>query len=1618
MDTEVRGSAFPPDSDSLLPDDFIRDLARLAGGPDRRLLEFAREFVGKAARPAVQDRPGDQLAALTLGAFRFLQQARPDRVNVDVIEPEYEGWAAPVTVVRVALADRPFVVDTIREFFAAEKLVIHRFIHPVLGVERGSDGGVERVGGPMAGAAEALVHCEIARLPDENAREAIRAAIAARMTNVVAATDDFQPMLREVESAVEAMRDHASRFPGRAAEFHEIAEFLRWLRDGHFVLLGYRAYGMGDSDEGPALAVQRGSGLGILRNEASSAWAHPVPLSTIPDDLRRRVMQGPGLVISKTNAESPVHRRARMDYVGLKMLDDEGRVIGERRFLGLFTSRAYASDADVIPILRHKLESILRNSGAAPGSHDYKEIITIFNSMPKEELFQASVPELLAEVQTVLSILFVDQVQVALRPDPLGRGVSVMVILPRGRFSGDVRQRIQEAIAGRFEGTILNYHLAMSAGDQARLHFYLSASPALIGAVTAQDVEADIRRIIRTWDELLRDALAEVAGQAESERMADIYAPAFGEDYRAATPPELAVHDVVELNRLHGGGRTVGISLRAPVARERDAPAESTLLNLYLIGERLILSDFMPTLDRAGLRVIEVTPFAVTPTGLPPAMIYTFAVLGQGDGAVPPERAEPIAEMLLAVRDGDCSDDPFNALVLAAGLHWREVDVLRAYVNYAFQIDAVPTRFGPARALARYPESGPLLLDLFRARFDPAASRDVAPIREALHDLLERVESLADDRAIRRLVGLIEATTRTNFFRRGAVDSPVRSGGAPYISLKFRVADVEGLRKTRLLFESYVFSSRMEGIHLRAAAVSRGGIRWSDRPDDFRTEVMGLVQTQIVKNSVIVPAGSKGGFIIKQVPAGRDAVMAEVKEQYRTFIRGLLDITDNIVDGRIVPPPEVVRHDDDDPYLVVAADKGTAHLSDTANEISSEYGFWLGDAFASGGSQGYDHKKEGITARGAWENVKRHFREMGKDVHAEPFTAAGIGDMSGDVFGNGMLLSRQTRLIAAFDHRHVFIDPDPDPAVSYDERERLFKLPRSSWDDYDRSLLSPGGMIVPRATKEVELTAEAREALGIDASAGRVDGEGLVCAVLRAPVELLWNGGVGTYVKSSAETHAEVNDSGNDAVRVDGAELRCAVVGEGGNLGFTQRGRIEYALGGGRINTDALDNSGGVDMSDHEVNLKILLGGAVTRGVLSLEERNRLLEEMTDEVSRLVIANNVAQSLAISLDEPRSREALDDFSALVDSFEREGLLERLAEGIPPRDEIDDRASQGIGLTRPTLCVLLAYAKLHTASRLLETPLPDDPALSGYLRDYFPAAAVAAAGEEGLAAHRLRREIVAANLVGDLVNLMGATFLFRVARDSGHEIDEVVRGWFITSRLAGAEGIRGDLGRLESSFPAATVHRWLFALERVLERTTRWVLNNIDVSASPEVVIDEHLTGLLRLREEFPELVTGGHREIFHQRMAELRELGVEEGLAARLITLRFLPELLDIIRIARKSLTDEVETARAYYRVAEHLEIPWLQQSIRTAKRGESWEKRLAQSLLVDVGRAHRNFTLQVLACEVHAGDMEACLADIESQHSRQTTHFREIMDELHSEEPPGIAGLAVAVGSLGEIAR
>jgi glutamate dehydrogenase len=1624
--TSAAGSRVREDSPTIVA---VLELLRDRPESSETLLDFARLFLRRAREEILRQRAAADLSAMVLSTFRFLETSRHHSVDVAVTNPDpaVDGWCGAVTVIRTNVSERPFIIDSLREFLSGQGLAITRMIYPILDIERDEAGGVVAVRPPSdGGTKESIAHVEVTRVEDERLG-GLQQELQRCLQDVVRATDDFRPMLGAVERVIERLGRNAEELPGREAEFDEIREFLAWLRDGGFVFLGYRAYDLVDGHDGtePAIVVEPGSGLGLLRNEGESRFAEPVPVSAMDEGIARLALRGPVLIINKTNSESTVHRRARMDYVGVKKLDARGLVVGEHRFVGLFTSKAYGESAATMPILRDKLAVILQAAGVREGSHDYKEIIATFDSLPKEQLFLSSADEIGEDVRAVLGAYGARIVRVTLREDPVRHGISVMVIIPRDRMSESVRKSIQAALVEVYGGELLNYHLALGEGDQARLHFYLSGEPERISSVQPAELEEMVEQLIRTWTDLLQEGLRRHWPTDEADRLTAHYGEALSREYQAGTEPDVAAADIAQLEAMAGDGRAISIRLSTPGAGVSVVGiAGATELKLFLRGESLVLSEFMPILEDAGLRVVAMKPYEVGPDEDPEATIYVFAVQDKQGASLDVERhGELLSQTILAARAGDAVSDSLNALVVSGGLHWREVDVLRGLSGYAFQVGAVPSRNALPNALVRYPEIARRLFELFRTKFDPALAmpRDerlaaISHIRSAFHGALRGVGLLSEDRALRRLEGLIGSAVRTNYFRHGAAEPSKRSGGVPYVSFKFLVGNIDHSPPTELLFEVWVHSARMEGVHLRGSTVARGGIRWSDRPDDFRTEILGLVETQMVKNAVIVPGGSKGGFVTRATPEDPDERFEEGRRQYQTLIRGLLDLTDNIVDGRTVPPEGVYAYDPADPYLVVAADKGTATFSDVANAVSREYGFWLDDAFASGGSNGYDHKAVAITARGGWECVKRHFREKGKDIQTQPFTVAGIGDMSGDVFGNGMLLSEQIRLIAAFDHRHIFIDPDPDPAPTYAERKRIFEMGRSSWADYDQTLLSEGGMILPRGAKEVTLSPQALSALGIGADDEvPTDGEALIRAVLRAPVDLLWNGGIGTYVKSRSETDQAAGDPSNDAVRINADELRCDAVGEGGNLGFTQRARIEYSLRGGRLNTDALDNSGGVDMSDHEVNLKILLAPAVASGTLTVQRRNELLEELTDAVAELVLDNNRSQSLAISLDELRSRESLDDFRDLMYALEKAGELDRASENLPSADVLLERREQGRAMARPELCVLLAYAKLSLKTHLLAGSLPDDPVAESYLLGYFPPAAMMAAGHETLSGHRLRREIITAQITNDLVGLMGAGFVTRLARDTGRSAVDVVRAWLIASRLADHRALLSQMAQQADPLNTRVAYRWLLGLARVLERTTRWVLNNVEPRETSSRIVDENLAGLAELRACFGEVVRGEERKLFEARIGEIQELGAQEAFSRRLMTLRFLDQLLEILGIARDTGFDPVTTAHAYYQTSESFEIPWLRRRLFAAAGAGAWEQRAAQALSDDLSRAHREVASVLM--RLAASGEQAEHDYLGSLPARESDRFRRVLEELKAEESVGLAAVSVATRELGALA-
>ncbi|MFM8998932.1 MAG: NAD-glutamate dehydrogenase, partial [Actinomycetota bacterium] len=1336
----------------------------------------------------------------------------PGQVRAFNPDPATDGYETPGSVLETNTLDRPFLFDSVAAAIDGLDLKVLHVVHPVIGTERDADGRISKVvRAREATTRESVMHFELDRRLDEAELRALESRVGSVLRDVRLAVRDFEPMRGRVERLIGLARDAGGPYPSE--EVDEAVAFLQWLLDLNFVFLGYREEDLVDLPEGRALVVVPGSELGVFAREEGEPQdaERPTLLADLGAGLRAWLERGPLLLYRKTRRTSTVHRRARMDSIGIRRVGPDGRTIGEARFVGLFTSKAYMEPAGRTPVLARKLERVLEAEDLFEGSHDYKAAVAIFESFPKDELFAAPIEELRRQVSGLLAAEEQHRLRLFVRPDLFGRSVSVLVALPRDRFTAELRQRLEELLVRRFHGSSADYHLSMGGSPSAQLHFVVHVTEGEIPDVPFEELETEVAALAETWEDRLLARLEERHGLEEGLARHTRWTPGLPDSYRANTSIDMAVLDIDRLETMVAQGDAFAVAL---VAGDRDEAL--TRVRIYKSGERVHLSDVVPLLEALGLTVVDEWPTHFV--GPVHRYLHDFGVLGADGRPIDVPAAGPrIEEALCAVWRGDCESDSLNRLVVTAGLDWRQVELLRAYRKYHHRVSAgFPVEY-KNDAFAAHPGIAAKLVRLFEARFDPhptdATAGSAAALRDDLLADLDAVPSLEQDRVLRNALGLLDATVRTNAFR----------ADRNSLAFKFRSADVPEMPKPTPLYEIFVYTPDVEAIHLRGGKVARGGIRWSDRRQDYRTEVLGLMKAQTVKNAVIVPTGSKGGFVVKRPPADPLELRAEVLRCYVTFRRGMLDLTDDLEDGRVVHPRDVVVLDEDDPYLVVAADKGTATFSDTANEVAAEYGYWLGDAFASGGSAGYDHKALGITARGAWESVRRHFRELGTDVDQEPITVVGIGDMSGDVFGNGMLRSDQLGLVAAFDHRHVFLDPNPVPAVGVAERRRLFDLPGSSWDDYDRTKLSAGGGVWARSEKSIALTPEARLALGVEGESLTPDA--VIRAILRAPVDLLWNGGIGTWVKATDETHAEVDDRTNDALRVDAAELRCRVVAEGGNLGFTQRARIEYARRGGRINADFIDNSAGVDTSDHEVNLKILLGLAVSRGALRPADRDRLLHEVEDDVVRHVLEDNYLQAQILSQEAESSASRMDALEDLMQALESEGLLDRRLESLPGTEAMLERRRDGRGMVRPELAVLLAWAKRSLTNHLVASTLPESEYLQRDLRSYFPAPVVERFGDL-LAEHPLRRELVATIVANDVVNSQGLTFVTRLCTETGSTPAEVVRAYRIARDLVDAVGRWAAIDALVGRVADTLLDELMRGVDALVEDLSRWYLIHV------------------------------------------------------------------------------------------------------------------------------------------------------------------------------------------------
>ncbi len=1558
--------------------------------------------------------------------WRLGERRVEGEVRMRVYNPthEHDGWESPHTLVEIVTDDMPFLVDSVAAEFERLDIGLHLVVHPQLVVRRRVFGELTEVVGDFHSEpdadndadeqpgedalVESWMRVEIDRQPEGESLDRIANELRRVLTDVREAVEDWQKMRA---TALEVAADLATAdLPVPAEEVTEARDLLHWLVDDHFTFLGYREYALiGESGDATIEAVH-GSGLGILRSDT------PVrrQLPDMPPRTRDKALERSLLILTKANSRSTVHRPVYLDYIGVKRFGSAGRVIGERRFLGLFSSAVYLDSVRKLPVVRRKVEAVIKRAGFSPHSHSGKDLLSILETYPRDELFQISADDLYDTMIGVLTLQRRRQLRLFLRRDDYGRFWSCLVYLPRDRWNTKVRLRMQEILTEELNGVSVDYTARVSESVLAQLHFVVrTTADEPDQQVDVAAVQARLARATRTWEEDLADALIETVGEEHAPRLLKWYADAFPEAYKEDFPATTAVADLRRLEVLDESD-DLGMNLYRPP----EADPDERRFKIYRVGAPVSLSDVLPLLQAHGVRVVDERPYGLVRADGTAAWIYDFGLEHFSARASVEASPDNFHNAFAAAWRGDTDVDGFNVLVLAAGLTWRQTVVLRAYAKYLRQVGSLYSQDYIQQAVGSHVEIARNLVELFEARFDPAFSGDRELRQKQLTDDIEQaldgVASLDQDRILRALLVLVRATCRTSFYQRGAGGRP-----KPYVAVKFAPEAIDFLPRPRPKFEVFVYGPRVEGVHLRFGPVARGGLRWSDRLEDFRTEVLGLVKAQMVKNAVIVPVGAKGGFVVKRPPVGgdREQLLAEGVACYRMFVAALLDITDNLVGGEVVPPPDVVRHDPDDTYLVVAADKGTATFSDIANEISADYGFWLGDAFASGGSVGYDHKAMGITARGAWESVKHHFRDMGRDIQTEDFTVVGIGDMSGDVFGNGMLLSEHIRLVAAFDHRHVFLDPQPDAKASFAERRRLFELPRSSWADYDPGLISAGGGVYPRTAKSIELTDEVRTALGIDESVTALAPADLIRQVLLAPADLLWNGGIGTYVKASDETHAEVGDKAGDGVRVNGAQLRCNVVGEGGNLGLTQRGRIEYALAGGRINTDAIDNSAGVDASDHEVNIKILLDDVVASGGLTKPQRDALLGEMTDEVAALVLRDNYDQNVALGNARAQAPLMLSVHRRLLRDLEQRGRLDRALEYLPDDPGLDERETAQLGLTSPELSVVLAYVKIVLEDEVAASDLPDAEWFGSLLASYFPTPLRERFRAE-MERHPLRRGIITDLLVNDLVNRGGTTYVFRAVEETGVQPVDAARAYLVATEVFGLRDFWASVEALDTDVSTDTQVKLYLEARRLLDRSTRWLLQNrrhpLDIAGE----ISSFRPGVQELISRLPELLPASAHERLHSDSAKYTEQGVPADVAMAAAALLDAFPLLDIVEVATARGAKLDEAAAVYFGLSKRFRTDDLLMRIALLDRADRWHALARSALRYDLYAALSELTGEVLDGTPAGAQPAARIAQWEHANASSLARAENSLGELAEETTYDLATLSVVLRQIRTMVR
>lgn len=1583
-----------------------------------------------------------ELAAAVRSHLALASTRVPGRPLVRLINPTVaeHGWRSPDTVVQIVTDDMPYLVESVVAELARLDVSVHRLVHPLVVVGRDLTGALKQV---LTQASvddlpdDALVECwmyvNVRRITDPDQARHVEQRLLAVLTDVREVDEDTPRMVNTATALAGQLE--AAPLPLPAGEVAEGVALLRWLADGHFIFLGYRRYELvqestndAAGDTAPALRGMLGSGLGVLRRDSVAAkvlrtgWA-------LGDPLAREL-----LVLSQAGAPATVYRPVYPHYVGVKIFDDQGRVIGEHRFLGVLSISALHEDVLRIPVIDRRVREVIHRAGVSTDSYSGQQMLEVLQTYPRAELFCTDSDFLYQTVTGVLSLAQRRKLRLFCRRDPYGRFFSCLVYLPRDRYTTAARLAMQDALLGTLHGTSIDYSVQVGESVHARVHFTVHTDPSDPAVPTAPDIPsitARLEQAVCTWDDRLLDAAyaTSLDGSAAITDLARRYTgtlpQAYKEDFDAAT----ALADISRLEEL-ATQDGLDMCFGLPASTE---PGEWRF-KLYLAGQRITLSQVLPVLQQMGVEVVDERPYEVVRSDGVACWIYDIGLrldarlLSQWSDPNVEDVQRRFCDAFAATWRGACELDQLNALVLRTGLDWRQVAVLRSYIHYLLQLRSPYSQHYIAEILVAHSEIAAALVILFEGRFDPAvdaATRDSRQqdVAAQLTIMIDKVPSLDADRVLRNLLALVCATSRTNYYVRDRGDESSAVDFRPYLALKLNPAAIPQLPEPRPAFEIFVCSPWLEAVHLRFGLIARGGLRWSDRREDFRTEVLGLAKAQEVKNAVIVPAGAKGAFVVKRPPkpsgdpgCDREELQAEGVACYRMFVSGLLDLTDNLVRGKNQHPDQVVCHDGDDNYLVVAADKGTATFSDIANEIAAAYGFWLGDAFASGGSAGYDHKVMGITARGAWESVKHHFHELGIATQVEDFTVVGIGDMSGDVFGNGMLCSQHIKLLAAFDHRHIFVDPDPDPGISYLERRRLFELPRSSWDDYDRSLISTGGGVWPRNAKRIAVSVQMRQALGTADAITELSPQELIRAILLSPAQLLFNGGIGTFVKASTETHAEVADKANDAIRVNGAQLRVRVIAEGGNLGLTQRGRIEFARAGGLVNTDAIDNSAGVDCSDHEVNLKILLDRQVTNGMLSPAGRRALLVEMTDEVAGLVLAHNAAQNIQLGVSRAHAVSMASVHARLVAYLhQRHGLDPELA-GLPTtREQWQARQSASEGLTSPELSTLMAHVKLALSSELLASDLPDAEVFRTRLAEYFPAT-LRSRFTAAIQDHPLRRQIITRSLVNEVVDRGGMTYAYRLDEELSVSAPDAVRAYLVAAAVFDLNGAWQAISDLGSDIPFGVADAMRLALRRLLDRASRWLLLNRPQPLVVDAEINWFRPIVQSLIPLLPDWLIGQEAGKVAAATGQLTASGIPDVLARRVSTGLASFGLLDVVEVTKLIDQDAEQVAQLYYTLSAHLDIDRMLDLISELPRGDRWHALARLALRDDLYAVLRKITLDA----GHAADGKASpmttIARWEQQNSLRLSRARTILAEISHAGALDLATLSVAVRTLARL--